>query len=510
MRHPICDYFIKIFSDIISSVRIEENFDEVIYKWGFIKIEKELPQLLKLPPINGRDSLFLSLLSDEGLLDSYNPSSNDSIWQNIIDKYNASDIGANLNIELKIYKRNVENHISIYQMKEFVTYLKNIALTDFLSLFSKYLKPYIIFELQNDESVFYHSQSVVFVSKNIDNPQIKRLDIEQKEKILMLEKDLCCYDFPKYELIPEEFYFYDCEDNEIRQLFDKVLAFLCFLSIFDYIKIDESSFSFRLNGFKTLKNDFNLNSLVNFPIDIQNNKELYKIYKWIYTDGNTSDKINIARNIISLNLSQENLKLEQNVFDAIKSNYRIYEKENVERYLSVRKEISELLITLQNEINLIVDGFVNDFKKNIITILSLFISVIVVNVISNDDFIRGFSNNIILLIFGFLFISLCYLFYSRWELNQKTKLYEKHYVQIKQRYSNILSELELQGIFEDCNPNNDDSHASFINKQRQFYTVLWFLALVILFFTTLEIYNYNNGYGSYILNLFRYRFCNSY
>ncbi len=509
MIHPICNYFIQLFSDTFSLFELEEDFDAVKYKWHFTKDKRSLPQLLSCPQIVSRDSLYMNLLFEETIIASFNPTSEDSTWESIIAAYDSYDTGTNLHIELKVFKRIENNHISIYQMDSFINYLEKCALSDFLSIFSKKMNPYIIFELQSRDSLFFYSQSIFFLSQNADISQVKILDREKKEKILKLTKDLCCQDCPKYELTPGDFYFFNCNNNKIKQLFDKALSFLCFLSIFDYTKLEKSSFSFRLNGFKILNNDFDTETISNFSIDTQNNNELYEIYKWIYTDGNATDKLNISRNILSLNLDQNFLKLDQNIFEAIKSNYRIYQKENVEKYLSVRKEISELLITLQGEINSIVSSFIDDFKKNIITVLSLFISVIVVNVISNSNYIKGFNNNIILLIFGFLLISLIYLFYSRWELNQKTKLYEKHFNQIKQRYSHVLSEVELQGIFDDCNPDKDGTHASFIIQQRNFYSVLWFLSLFILFIITVEIYNYNNGFGSYILNLFKYKFCNS-
>ncbi|MBB5225208.1 hypothetical protein DYE50_04940 [Treponema ruminis] len=509
MIHPICNYFIQLFSDAYSLIEIEEDFEVVKYKWDFTKDERSLPQLCSCPQIASRDSLYMTLLFEGNLVTSFNPASEKSTWENMISAYDSYDAGTNLRIELTVYKKFENNHISIYQMDSFINYLEKCALSDFLSIFSKKMRPYIIFELQSREVLFFYSQSIFFLSQNVDISQVKILDSVKKEKILKLSKDLCCQDCPRYELTPEDFYFFNCNNNKIKQLFDKVLAFLCFLSIFDYIKLEKSLFSFRLNGFKILKNDFNTETISNFIIDTKNNNELYEIYRWIYTDGNATDKLNISRNILSLNLDQKHLKLDQNVFEAIKSNYRIYQKENVEKYLSVRKEISELLITLQGEINSIVSSFIDDFKKNIITVLSLFISVIVVNVISNSNYIKGFNNNIILLIFSFLLISLIYLFFSRWELDQKTKLYEKHFNQIKQRYSHVLSEVELQGIFDDCNPDKDGTHASFIIQQRNFYSVLWFLSLLILFIITLEIYNYNNGFGSYILNLFKYRFCNS-
>lgn len=71
----------------------------------------------------------------------------------------------------------------------------------------------------------------------------------------------------------------------------------------------------------------------------------------------------LARNILSLNFDKENLKLSETAFEAIKSGYKIYQKENIKQYIEIRNKISDQLIELQNKADKIVASFVSDYKK---------------------------------------------------------------------------------------------------------------------------------------------------
>jgi hypothetical protein len=208
--------------------------------------------------------------------------------------------------------------------------------------------------------------------------------------------------------------------------------------------------------------------------------------------GNNNDKINIARNIISLNIDKECLSVDPSVFQSVLSNYKIYEKENVRQYLQVRNKVSELLIDLQEKISAIVDSFIGDFKKNILTLVSFFISVVAIRVVSKGDFVGGFTNEIIGLSVVFLLVSIGLLLYSRWELSKKIDLYNKHYHQIEDRYKDVLSAIELERVFEECDPQKDNTNTSFVLKQKKVYTWLWSLSILLLFLFLVAVLLINN------------------
>lgn len=127
-----------------------------------------------------------------------------------------------------------------------------------------------------------------------------------------------------------------------------------------------------------------------------------------------------------------------------------------------------------------MDSFVSDFKKTLITLVSFFISVIVIRVISKGDFIGGFTNSIIGLSFAFLMIDLGILLYSKWELKEKLSSFRKHYSQIKNRYKELLSDVDLDNIFEECDPERTDKGQSLVEKQTKRYSILWIASIIIL------------------------------
>jgi len=278
----------------------------------------------------------------------------------------------------------------------------------------------------------------------------------------------------------------------LQCIFQKICQLFIFIFLFDYSNIKDQIFEYKLNGFKTLGNTIKIATVGGIDVDPSSCYAIYKIYQWLYLGGNSNDKMIIARNIISLNLEEKTLQINATTLDAILSNYKIYEKENVKQYIQVRNKLSELLIDLQTKIGGIVDGFAGDFKKNIITLLSFFISVIVIRVVSKGDFSGGFTNEVMILSIAFLLISVGLLLYARWEFTRKIDLFEKHYDQLKDRYRDLLSKEELNSIFEDCNPQNDRSNSSFVLKQKKLYTILWIISIVLLAFALVVIFFVNN------------------
>ena len=65
-------------------------------------------------------------------------------------------------------------------------------------------------------------------------------------------------------------------------------------------------------------------------------------------------------------------------------------------------------------------------------------------------------------------------------MDRKKKLFEKHYDQIKERYRILLSEEELREMFEDSDPNKLQSHANYIEWQKNVYTKIWIGSIAVL------------------------------
>ena len=217
-------------------------------------------------------------------------------------------------------------------------------------------------------------------------------------------------------------------------------------------------------------------------------RKFSNIYKWSYSNGSIFDKIAIVRNIISLNINKENLKLNDDTFYSIQSNYQIYEKENSMQYIELRNKISEILLNLQGKINNITDEYLDGMKKNIFTIVSFIITTIVIRMVSNQNVLDGFTIPLLILMIVILLSSFCYLFLYRYDVIKKIELFERHYNQLSQRYDKLLCRAELDTVFSDCNPDNDEKHSSIMNKRVKIITWSWVIIITLFLIATIVLF----------------------
>lgn len=376
-----------------------------------------------------------------------------------------------------ITKSIINNLYSVYDLDAFTDFLGNKSLYHFLNIIANKHEGKLVFECIGQKNIMYYSHTIAIISEHRDLPNLRSLNF--KKKHLQLCETYCQWGTFRNNLIPEDLYF-EGSNVLIVELFRKACLLYTLMFILDYTLIGEDKIILKLSGFKTLLYSLNTEKMKDIIIDIESLERYIDIYNWCYTGGYTSERISIARNIISLNIDIANLSLNESTLEAIKSNFKIFEHENVRQYIDVRNKISQLLIELQGKINNIVDGFVGDYKKNLLALVSFFISVIAIRVVSKGEFFTGFTPEVIILSYALIVISVLILLYSKWEFEQKEKIFNKHYEQLKARYQPLLSDDELQKAFVDSNPDIDGTHASYMKRQKKRFMFLWVATLAIL------------------------------
>lgn len=483
----ICSSFSTIREDF-TEVKITYVFD--IQKLPVVADHERITSI-----VNNRDNFHLSVVKDDEVVENFT-NRNNGKFEDFLSAINTSlIIGDKIKVIITIEKNKKESILSVYYLDEFVFYLKNLSFLTFLNVIERYLSnEKLILENQVENSTIgiFKTETILLINKN-SGTKTETVENEIRKKRVDTAISLCHWDIEKKSLMPEDLYplVNDEAHPELIEVFQKSCLLYTTMFIFDYIGIKEMRFSYKLNGYKTFGEEIIARKIEDIRIDFNSVTLFYKIYQWIYKGGNTNDKISIARNIISLNYNPQSLRLSKNSFDAILSNYKVYERQNVKQYIEVRNKLSEILIELQGKIDKIVDSFIGDYKKNIITLLSFFISVIAIRVVSKGDFIGGFTNEIVILSYSFLLISLGILIYSRWEFSKRISMFDKHYEQLRERYKELLSENELTKIFEDCNPKNCGTR-SFIRQQKKLYTILWIFSIGILFIAITIMCTINN------------------
>lgn len=435
----ICNDLISILATSFQWISTEEDCDALVSEYRINAFDQVLPERIELPALNVRDDVSISCFDDEDIVASFN-STKPNNWCDFVNEVNRLSKDQGFRVKITIEKKQIDKYVSIYYIDIFLEYIKSLSFINFLSAVNNHLSDYLVFEVQDDNYVDWNTTSIAFIAKGHNKPTLPHINKTDKEKRINEARLLCYCDLEKYDIIPEDLFFKEEARDPLQYIFQTVCNLYTYSFIFDYFSVRNNTFEYRLNGFKTLGASIKTNKVDEIIIDNSSCKVVYEVYQWLYLGGNYNDKMIIARNIISLNLQEEVLRVNNSTFDAILSNYKIYEKDNVKQYIQIRNTISELLIDLQTKISDIVDNFVGDFKKNLIALISFFISVIVIQVVSKDNFIGGFTNEIILLSIAFLIISVGILLYSRWELKKKVELFQKHYGQIKNRYKELLSE----------------------------------------------------------------------
>ena len=285
-------------------------------------------------------------------------------------------------------------------------------------------------------------------------------------------------------MLPEDFIFTGngiIEEDNLLQI-ERLAKILLVSAIFDITDLTKENFYFKLNGYKSISDSFRIED-----INIANLGDYYKIYQWIYSSGNITDKIGLARNIISLHYKSTScLELDGDVYESIKSSYKIYEKQNIKQYIEVRNKMSDQILDYSKRVITITDNFASGFQKSALSLVTFFSSLIVTKILATQKNNLDFVFYSTLITFVFIGITLIYMWISRLELKEQEARFKKSYKDFKKRYTDLLTEDDINRIL-----NNDEEHKSdllFITSKKRWYTILWIIVLMLIFVATLVYY----------------------
>ena len=211
--------------------------------------------------------------------------------------------------------------------------------------------------------------------------------------------------------------------------------------------------------------------------ELPDNKILYSIYNWIYTDGNPIDKAIIVRNVISLHCKYVSItEIDEKVMASIQSNYNLYLKENVKAYLELKNKVAEFISDTVSRTGEYATGLLDKFKSNIIAIFGFLFTVILANIVSNQPLDNLFTKEITIivecvLLGSFVYLIICYC-QSRYEIKKVWDSYE----QLKLNYKDILTDEDLSEIFG--NDEMLEKMKSSIRKSEKIYLSLWIIFLL--------------------------------
>ena len=242
-------------------------------------------------------------------------------------------------MNISISKNKKSNKISIFNIDSFLKNFIENSIIDNLEFFNyRFEQNSNIIFVNYDNDYMFNTNSIIMVNND------KEITIEQIDRKELIERCNSVSNFAnsiEYKLLPEDFAIISTNiDNDfIKRLYEIKILF-SLLYIVDYSLIDEEKLKLKLNGYRN--KEFIVN-LKDFKYS-KNYEEFYNIYRWIFQDSNEYDKISVTRNIISLNCKYcDILDIDERLFLSIKSNYKIYLKDNVDKYIELKNKLTDFI-----------------------------------------------------------------------------------------------------------------------------------------------------------------------
>jgi hypothetical protein len=388
-----------------------------------------------------------------------------------------------VNLKFEISKNFVHGSRYIYHFESFCKFWENTPSLNILKLLNKDLK-------------ISKSISFIYLEKNLDQFYTPNLFFVYQTTDSIIEDYTCLHvkenchfgNFEDYPFSPNCFSLLTepSHENEITRKINQFKLLFSISGIFDITSITEDKLYYKINGYRTFEGNLNIDKM-----NSSSANNYFQIFKWIYSsEGNISDKIGLARNILTIYLKEESVDIPPECYSSIQSGYKTYLQKNVSKYIEIRNKINDELSWISAKSSEVVDKYLGNYQKSIFTFLSFFISVFILRVLQSGKFTDVFTKDSTILSLSFLGISIAFLVFSLWNLNKEKERIERKYENLKSRYKDLLIEDDINKILRDDKEFNFEM--DFIKKRRKSYTWLWIITLLILTSAILFLSSYIN------------------
>ncbi|MDG6893969.1 hypothetical protein G6Z26_04465 [Clostridium perfringens] len=402
-------------------------------------------------------------------------------FKNFIDDVNSEKDYKDSNelevLEFSIKKNLTNSFLSIYSLEEFSKFLNSLTLENLLKIINNYLSAndfkhlYFLVLDEVKKHINSHSNIFSFVSSNdsvINTDFIYCKTLDERFKFCKFENH------SEFKFDPYDFKIDNPFFDSIDLIMEKLCIIFSLISIFDSSKIENDNINLTLYG-KIYKN-FSINFRT---FDISNLTYTFDIFTWIYNDKNIVDRIMISRNVLSKYLLPMNeLNITKDIVKAIKSNYKIYLKENFEQYVSIKNNIIDSLLKVETETISLLNSFTDNFIKNMGAICTFIFSAIILNSFSDKKFENIFTKDITFISVILIIISILFLVLTYKDIMFKYKIVNKITENISLNYKDLLDIEEVDKIFSSYD--SITSVDTSFKKRINYYTCAWIIVIILI------------------------------
>ena len=389
----------------------------------------------------------------------------------------------------------------VFHLESFVAYLAALKCTEQLKLLWSRFEPrnLLVFELVEDRLSEFGTSTIFFLKgrsalteAEVASAERARKNRHDSKSRFDAIRSVCHFESASIcRFIPEDFRLgnrAECPAYLLTFL-DRLGSLHNIISLFDITRLTDTGLEYKLNGYKAVTGEIAAGQLTE-----DTNQQYALVYDWVYEGGNLSDKIGLARNLLSIHLvSPQQLELVGSPFEAIRSAFELYLKQNIKQYIEIRGKVSDQLIDHSNKAGKIAEEFAGSYKKSIMAFVSFFASVIIAKVLTSKNFTHIFTRESTILSFFFLLIAAVYFGASYLEFGSERKRFKESYDNLKNRFKDLLTEGDIDRIMD-----NDRTHRSdlaYMKTKVRRFSIVWAITLLALLNVVLllsDTYNYTS------------------
>ncbi|MDD7256381.1 hypothetical protein [Bullifex porci] len=332
-----------------------------------------------------------------------------------------------------------------------------------------------------DEQISTYTKTIAFTSKENTWP----LEVFDRNKALSKCEEASLFlNRNEIKLLPDDFSitFQATGDDVVKQLLRKLDTIMSYVYVANNSYVAEDKIVVQFDpagkGFDKKLNDVEVSSAIS------------RIYQYVYGSDTAIERAGIARNIISLNCKSDDQiwNIDDEVISSIKSNFTLYQKSAVEKYIETKNKISDYIIETSKQIQEMTHELAEGLRNNFIAVIMFLITVILTDSMDWDDLLSGgIPRDIVYMSYLFAAASLVYWLITILGTYRKWTYCADGYNRLKDNYKDLLEEKDLNKAFGNDEVKNKAKKQ--IIRDAIIVSVIWiaFLVAMVWFFTWMKV-----------------------
>lgn len=433
----------RLFSSLVSFYEVAAEAN-MVYSTTVANLPDESQLEAFISSFRSNDNLELSIRS---YLDFIYDSSSPDLWKSEYSKFlNSSETEDKVEITIHVNKRfDDRDTLSIYCFDKFMEYYNQLPLMELLSVLAASLK-------RHSHLCFYVMDREINVSTNsicfYNDASMQSRNSKSRDELMnhcnasslflnRTEISLCPYDFKIIHDVSNDSH----SVVALLQRLETIFSFL-FLVNSSYIQSNQAVLQIAPSS-----------ANITIPLDqFENLQSVCNLFYWAFSGDYTIERVGIVRNLLEINCrkSADLFLIDDTLLSSAKSNYILYQKKTVDKYIELKNLISSSIIDAANSMQEIIQTLVDALRNNFVAVIMFLVTVIITDSINWDNLISGsiLNQDLLLIIRVFCIASFLYLLVTLSSVIFKWRFFAHSYKELKKNYEELLDSEDLARAFD--------------------------------------------------------------